>query len=88
MPCSHKKGHRPPADMIDKWHPDGEILTAVRGSVMVYHGATWHTARPNNSDKPRSALLGMYTRPCYITQEDMLAQLRFIAEPVRKSCSS
>jgi len=23
----------------------------------------------------------MYTRPCYITQEDMLAQLRFIANP-------
>ena len=81
MPYSHLKGHRPPADMKDNWHPDGEILTGVRGSVMVYHGATWHTARPNNSDKPRSALLGMYTRPCYITQEDMLAQLEFLGNP-------
>ena len=78
MPYSHRKGHRPPAEMKDKWHPDGEILTGVRGSVMVYHGATWHTARPNNSDRPRSALLGMYTRPCYITQEDMLAQLAMV----------
>ena len=81
MPGSHKKGHRPPPDMVNEWHPEGEILTGVRGSVMVYHGATWHTARPNNSDKPRSALLGMYTRPCYITQEDMLAQLAFLQDP-------
>ena len=36
MPYSHMKGQRPPAEMIDKWHPDGEILTGVRGSVMVY----------------------------------------------------
>ena len=56
-------------------------MTGARGSVMVYHGATWHTARPNNSDKPRSALLGMYTRPCFITQEDMPAQLKFIGNP-------
>ena len=81
MPGSHLKGHRPPQDMVGAWHDDGAILTGLRGSVMVYDGSTWHTARPNNSDQPRSALLGMYTRPCYVTQEDMLAQLAFLENP-------
>lgn len=81
IPCSHRKGHRPPPEMASDWHPDGEILTAVRGSVMVMHGATWHTARPNRSNAARSALLGMYTRPIYVTQEDMRAQLADLDNP-------
>ena len=81
IPGSHRKGHRPPPEMASGWHPDGEILTGTRGSVMVMHGATWHTARPNNSDAARSALLGMYTRPIYVTQEDMRAQLAELENP-------
>ena len=53
----------------------------MRGSVLVMHGANWHTARPNRSDAPRSALLGMYTRPIYLTQEDMPAQLADLDNP-------
>ena len=48
---------------------------------MVFHGATWHTARPNSTKRARSALLGMYTRPFYLTQEDMLAQLAKLENP-------
>jgi ectoine hydroxylase-related dioxygenase (phytanoyl-CoA dioxygenase family) len=81
VPCSHRKGHRPPPETAAEWNPDAEILTGVRGSVMVMHGATWHTARPNNSNAPRSALLGMFIRPIYVTQEDMRAQLADLDNP-------
>jgi hypothetical protein len=42
------------------------------------NGAHWHTARPNDSQRPRSMLLAMYTRPCIIPQECMRAQLAAI----------
>ena len=81
LPYSHRKGHRPPPEMASGWHPDGEILTGIRGSVMVMHGANWHTARPNTSSEVRSVLLGMYTRPIFVTQEDMRAQLAELNSP-------
>ena len=81
IPSSHRKGHRPAPEMASDWYPDGEILTGVRGSVMVMHGATWHTARPNTSNAARSALLGMYTRPIYVTQENLRAQLADLDNP-------
>jgi ectoine hydroxylase-related dioxygenase (phytanoyl-CoA dioxygenase family) len=81
IPYSHRRGHRPAPETASDWHPDAEILTGVRGSVMVMHGATWHTARPNISNAARSALLGMYIRPIYVTQEDMRAQLADLENP-------
>lgn len=74
VPGSHRAGH-PPPEPRDIWRADGEILTGTRGTVVLGHGAWWHTARPNRSDKPRSCLLGMYMRPCVIPQEDMADQL-------------
>ncbi len=77
-PYTHRKLHPPqPGDT----HDDAEIITGVRGSVLVANGAFWHTARPNTTDKPRSALLGMYMRPCCIPQEDMLSQIADIENP-------
>ena len=67
--------------MSNQPQPDAEILTGQRGSVMVFHGATWHSARPNRSNKARSALLGMYMRPFFVTQEDMQAQLAKLENP-------
>ena len=81
LPNSHLKGHPPPKEMNEQWQPEAEILTGVRGSALVFHGALWHTARPNRTDKARSALLGMYTRPFFHTQEDMLAQLAKVENP-------
>lgn len=80
VPYSHKKGHLP-EEPRNLWRDDGEILTGERGSVIVGHGAWWHTARPNCSARPRSCLLGMYMRPCVITQEDMRAQLDKLQTP-------
>ena len=81
MPGSHLKGHSPPKEWNDLWPSDAQIVTGIRGSALVFHGALWHSARPNRSDKTRSALLGMYTRPFYLTQEDMLAQLDKVENP-------
>ena len=80
VPYSHLKQH-PPPDPKDAWRHDAEIVTANKGSVVAAHGAWWHTARPNTSDKARSCLLGMYCRPCCITQEDMPAQLAQLEAP-------
>ncbi len=81
LPYSHLTGHRPPPEIVHRWLEEAEILTGRRGSVMVMNGKTWHTARPNVTDKARSVLLGMYTRPFYVTQEDMRAQLADLENP-------
>ena len=81
MPGSHLNGHPPPKAWNEEWPADAQILTGCRGGALVFHGAMWHTARPNRSAKARSALLGMYTRPFFLTQEDMLAQLAKVEKP-------
>ena len=86
LPGSHLQGHPPPKEWNNSWPPEAKILTGVRGSALVFHGALWHTARPNRSDKARSALLGMYTRPFFLTQEDMLAQLQKVENPTEMIC--
>ncbi len=86
MPGSHLKGHPPPKEWNEAWPAGAQILTGVRGSALVFHGALWHTARPNRSYKARSALLGMYTRPFFLTQEDMLAQLPKVDNPSEMIC--
>ncbi len=80
VPYSHRKG-KPPDEPRDAWKSDGEILTGMQGSVVFAHGAWWHTARPNQTDQARSCLLGMYMRPCVITQEDMRGQLDELENP-------
>ncbi len=81
MPGSHLEGCPPPPEWNEQWPADAQILTGVRGSALVFHGALWHSARPNRSKQARSALLGMYTRPFFLTQEDMLAQLDKVENP-------
>lgn len=81
LPNSQLKGHPPPSEWNQEWPAEAQILTGARGSALVFHGALWHTARPNRSDKARSALLGMYTRPFFLTQEDMRAQLDKVENP-------
>ncbi|MCY3917515.1 MAG: phytanoyl-CoA dioxygenase family protein, partial [Chloroflexi bacterium] len=81
MPGSHLNGHPPPKEWNEEWPADAQILTGLRGGALVFHGAMWHTARPNRSGRSRSALLGMYTRPFFLTQEDMLAQLAKVEKP-------
>ncbi len=86
MPDSHLKGHMPPAEWKTHWPQEAEILTGIRGSALVFHGALWHSARPNRSDKARSALLGMYTRPFFLQMENMLDQLDRVENPSEMLC--
>lgn len=81
VPGSHRRGQMPPAAWRDKFPQEAQILTGSRGSALLFHGALWHSARPNRSAKARSALLGMYTRPFYLPMEDMLAQLQRVKKP-------
>lgn len=80
IPGSHLRGH-PPDGNTREQREDEEILTGTRGSVVFAHGAWWHTARPNLSNHSRSCLLGMYMKPCFIPQEDMLGQLNELQSP-------
>ncbi len=80
VPFSHRKGHPPDGD-TSNWRQDGEILTGTRGSVVLAHGAWWHTARPNTTQQSRSCLLGMYLMPWFIPQEDMRGQLEALENP-------
>ena len=70
-----------PPDHANAWRDDGVVLTGVRGSVAVLHGAMWHTGRPNVSNSPRSCLLGMYIRPHCVPMENMRGQLSEIDNP-------
>lgn len=81
MPGSHLKGCMPPPEWKTQWPAEAKILTGRRGSALFFHGALWHSARPNRSDRARSALLGMYTRPFFLQMEDMLAQLARVENP-------
>jgi hypothetical protein len=80
VPYSHRLG-QPPAAPTDQWRDDAEVLIGSRGSIVFAHGAWHHTARPNISDKSRTVLLGMYLKPCFIPQEDILGQLAQIEDP-------
>jgi ectoine hydroxylase-related dioxygenase (phytanoyl-CoA dioxygenase family) len=78
-PQSHRRCC--PPDDAEGWPDDGQIITGTRGSVVLLDGLLWHTARPNQSGQPRSALLGMYTRPCCLAMEKMRDQLAQIDNP-------
>ena len=73
LPHSHLRGC-PPENQNQR--PAGAMLaTGTRGSVVFGHGAWWHSTTLNNSDRPRTVLLGMYIRPIIIPMEDMRGQL-------------
>lgn len=80
VPYSHRFGELP-SPPTDRWREDGVVLEGRRGSVVLGHGAWYHTARPNITDQYRCCLLGMYLKPCLIPQEDMAGQLAQIDNP-------
>ena len=80
VPYSHHLG-KPPEEPTTVWRSDGEIVSGRRGSVVFAHGAWYHTARPNITDRSRTVLLGMYLKHCFIPQEDMYGQLAKIENP-------
>jgi ectoine hydroxylase-related dioxygenase (phytanoyl-CoA dioxygenase family) len=80
VPGSHRFG-QPPEQPTDVWRDDGVVLEGKAGSIVLGHGAWYHTARPNTTDQHRCCLLGMYLKPFVIPQEDMRGQLAKIKDP-------
>ena len=79
VPGSHRRSRAP--DNPKEWHVDGLVVTGEAGSAVLLDGAMWHTARPNRTQEPRVALLGMYIRPCCVPMEDMRGQLQELEDP-------
>ena len=79
VPQSHRRCV--PPDNPDQWAVEGQIVKGIRGSVVLLDGLLWHTSRPNQTASSRSALLGMYSRPCCVPMEDMRGQLAQIKNP-------
>lgn len=57
VPGSHRYGRLP-----GEPYPDGILVTAPRGSVVVMNAHMWHGGTANQSDKPRRALHSFYCR--------------------------
>ncbi len=67
VPGSHRESGRPPADA----HERAVAVEAPRGSLVVFHGATWHGAYPRSSPGMRLTLSNYYRHPCIQPQEDV-----------------
>jgi hypothetical protein len=78
-PCSHRKLHPPPEK--EKWRDDAEIVTGVRGSVLVAHGAYWIRLDQTRPPIHVPVFWACTFRPCFIPQEDMLGQLAELKNP-------
>lgn len=85
IPGSHRRASLPEHGQDCEF--EAIAIDAPAGSVILAHGAIWHSPGRNNSTHPRSAIFGRYARSYLIPQEDMrhqLAQLRAPSELVRR----
>lgn len=78
VPGSHLHGRTPTEDMADptRPHPDEVLLLGKAGDVVVFNSHTWHGGTINNTDKPRRAMHGYYTRRDQPQQLDQQKYLR------------
>lgn len=67
VPGSHREFGRPPADAHERAVP----AEAPKGSLIVFHGATWHGAYPRKNPGMRLTLSNYYHHPCIQPQEDI-----------------
>jgi ectoine hydroxylase-related dioxygenase (phytanoyl-CoA dioxygenase family) len=79
VPGSHRRPHMPD-HQADLSH-ESITITAPIGSLILTHGATWHSMGRNTTSAPRTAVLARYARGFIIPQEDMHAQLEAIESP-------
>jgi ectoine hydroxylase-related dioxygenase (phytanoyl-CoA dioxygenase family) len=80
IPRSHRRDY-PPDINPGEWPSDAVIATGAKGSVILAHGAYWHTARPNTSASTRSAVVVSYLRAFCMPHTDMRRQLAQLANP-------
>lgn len=68
VPGTHHSLRNPKPEDVN--HPDRVLLTAKKGSVIVFNGAMWHGSGPNHTDRARIALLGYFCRSFIRPMED------------------
>jgi ectoine hydroxylase-related dioxygenase (phytanoyl-CoA dioxygenase family) len=76
---SHRRTRLP--EHNGNYDREGQTLHAPAGSVIFAHGACWHSAGHNRSDRPRIGIFARYARSFIIPQEDMKQQLSAVEAP-------
>lgn len=79
IPGSHRRPYMP--EHAGDYDHEGVIVEAPRGSVILSHGACWHSMGTNHTDRSRTAIFGRYARSFIVPQEDMKLQLPAIEAP-------
>ena len=79
VPGSHRRPHLP--EHNGNYDHEGVIVEASAGSLIVAHGAIWHTAGHNMTSRPRTAIFGRFARSFIVLQEDMKRQLAAVDSP-------
>ncbi len=79
VPGSHRRTRLP--EHNGDYDDEGVTVEAPPGSVIYAHGACWHSAGRNTTDKPRTAIFGRYARSYIVLQEDMKRQLAAVESP-------
>ena len=64
---SHKNKHKPGHEFIEK---NTKQVTGRAGSIILFDSNLWHSAAPNNTNKPRKALTPTFTRAFVKQQMD------------------
>jgi hypothetical protein len=67
VPGSHRKGTRPTADAVRQAVP----VEAMRGSLIVFHGATWHGAFPRLIPGVRLSVANYHRHTMVTSHEDI-----------------
>jgi len=79
VPGSHRR-MRLPEHNANHDH-EGITIETPAGSLVVAHGAIWHSAGRNTTDHPRTGIFGRYARSYIVPQEDLRHQLAAIENP-------
>ena len=67
VPGSYTLGYGPEPE---KQYDDVIQLSACKGDIVIFHGATWHGSGANRSEQERMILLGFFCRSFIKTQQD------------------
>ncbi len=79
VPGSHRRPHLPEHEADHDF--EAVTIEAPRGSLILGHGACWHSVGENGTDAPRTGIFGRYARSFIVLQEEMKLQLPAIERP-------
>jgi len=78
VPGSHRWTHAPGAGLAEERgdHPEQVQAFGAAGSLIIFHGSTWHDHAANSSDEPRRSLQGAFVPRDGNAAGDFAARLR------------